>query len=135
LVIYLFSSNKDQQQDQAELLCLQKLQLPLQAPHLPKEQHLSKEQQQYQSLLLLVPWVYVVPSEAVVVSTYSVVLPGTAVVPWVDVVPSVTVVVSTGEVVLPGTVVVPWVDEVQLPLKAPHLPTEQQQYQAVLLNM
>jgi hypothetical protein len=39
----------------------------------------------------------------VVVSTDSVVLPGTVVVPWVDVVPSVTVVVSTDSVVLPGT--------------------------------
>jgi hypothetical protein len=48
-----------------------------------------------------------VPSEAVVVSTDSVVLPGTVVVPWVDVVPSVAVVVSTDSVVLPGTVVDP----------------------------
>jgi hypothetical protein len=69
-------------------------------------------------------------------------VPGTVVVPWVDVVTSgvdvhvVTsgaVVVSTGTVEVPGTLVV--TGTVVVSLKSPHLPKEQQEYQAVLLSL
>jgi hypothetical protein len=61
-----------------------------------------------------------VPGTLVVTGT--VVVPGSVVDPWVDVVISGVVVVSTGKVVVPGPVV-----------KSPHLPKDQQQYQALLL--